>query len=46
MWVKLDKKKDEVFVVFCFSFLAGKIACSHEIFGGLQRSLLHRGDAY
>ena len=39
MWSKWDKREDGAFIVFCFSFLADKIAYSHEIFGALQRSL-------
>jgi hypothetical protein len=42
MWVKWDKRKDEVIIVFCFSFLVGKIAYSHEIFWGFTEESLHR----
>ena len=45
MWVKWDKRKDEVIIVFCFSFLVGKIAYSHEIFWGFTEESLHRGNA-
>jgi len=40
IWVKWDKRTDGVFIVFCFLFVAGKIAYSYEILGGLQRSAL------
>ena len=39
--VKWDNRKDGVFVVF--SFLAGKIAYSHEIFWGFAEESSHEG---